>query len=108
MKIAVVINFEFEGIHCWPACTLTQVMFLQHAHRHIFHVRCEKEVSHCDRDEEIILLKRSAQAYIAERFPNRDLGSLSCEMIAEELLKKFNLSSCEVLEDGENGARVVL
>jgi hypothetical protein len=27
----------------------------------------------------------------------------SCEMLAEELVDKFNLSKCEVLEDGNFG-----
>jgi len=31
---------------------------------------------------------------------------MSCEMIARELIEHFNLSRCEVSEDGENGAIV--
>jgi len=30
--------------------------------------------------------------------------SMSCEMIAEELIKEFDLCRCEVNEDAENGA----
>ena len=33
---------------------------------------------------------------------------MSCEMIAKELLDEFKLVSCEVFEDNENGARVVI
>ena len=35
-----------------------------------------------------------------------EFGSRSCEMIAEELIVTFNLSRCEVSEDGENGTIV--
>ena len=31
---------------------------------------------------------------------------MSCEMIAKELLEKFDLTKCEVSEDNENGAIV--
>ena len=103
VKVSVIVRLQFEGIHCWPDCNIEQVSFLRQPHRHIFHVEAEKEVSHDNREVEIIMLKRAMEIYCRER---KDYGSESCEMIARNLLHLFSLKSCTVLEDGENGARV--
>ena len=100
----IVVNLQFEAIHDWPDCNIPEVYYLKFKHRHIFHIKCIKEVSHSDRDIEIIKFKHTIQEYLYNSYPRGDLGSMSCEMIAEKLLKKFDLKSCDVLEDGENGA----
>lgn len=102
-------TLQFEAIHCWATCPLPEVDFLRVPHRHMFHVKAVVDVSHDDRDVEFILLKRQITDYIAEKYPlnsqgYRDIGTTSCEMLAFDLINKFNLSSCEVNEDGENGA----
>lgn len=110
MQKHVVVKFQFEGIHCWPKCPIEEVAFLRSKHRHIFHVKAVKEVSHNDRDVEIIWLKRQMEEFVYSDLigdDGYDLGSLSCEDIAEILIKNFGLSACEVLEDGENGAYLV-
>lgn len=99
----VIVKYQFEGLHCWDNCPIEEVSFLKDKHRHVFHVELEKEVSHADRDVEIIMLKRKAEAFSRSRY---DYGRMSCEMIAKELLDKFKLKTCTVLEDGENGAKV--
>ena len=106
VKTNVVINLQFEGVHCWPACPIEEVAFLRSPHRHMFHVCCKKRVAHDDRDIEIIQLKRQVQKYIEEKY-HGDLGSKSCEMLANELVTQFGLCYCSVLEDGENGAEVI-
>lgn len=107
MKTYVIATLQVEGTHRWFKCPFDDVSFLRFTHRHIFHIRVEKEVSHLDRETEIILLKRGIQKYIDAVYgtPAR-FQNMSCEMIADDLLHKFGLSSCEVLEDGENGGRV--
>ena len=35
-----------------------------------------------------------------------DFGSQSCEMLASEIYKEFELCYCAVYEDNENGAEV--
>ena len=101
IKKSVVVTFQFEGIHSWPDCPIEEVSFLRYPHRHMFHVELAKEVSHNDRETEIIMLKRKLE----QEFYNKiNLGSQSCEDIAESLIKKHNLLYCKVLEDGENGA----
>lgn len=99
-------TFQYEALHNWENCDIEEVSFLKYPHRHIFHFKAYKEVNHGDRDIEFIVLKRKMIAYMEETYPDRNLGSQSCEMIADELIKKFNLSCIEVSEDLENGCIV--
>ena len=114
----IIIKFRIEGIHHWPYATKhagESVSFLESPHRHMFHITCKMRVSHNDRDVEIIKFKREVMEYMRENYKNYNdmnhdsvcqFNSMSCEMIAENLAREFNLSYCEVLEDGENGAEV--
>lgn len=110
----IIINTQVEGIHNWPACDIKEVEFLKYPHRHIFHICAKKEVSHDDRDVEIIRLKREINDYFFNNYfslgvdshNTHSFGSKSCEMIAKELMNEFNLFYCSVLEDGENGAEI--
>ena len=115
MKSNIIINLSVEGVHCWPECPIEEVSFLKNPHRHVFQIECKKEVSHLDRDIEIIRLKRQVQYYLLNKYgigdfnaEGCDFGRMSCEQIAVELLGKFELNYCKVLEDGENGAEVLL
>jgi len=112
-KENVVVSLQMEGVHNWPACPYDDVAFLRSPHRHIFHIRAWKEVSHSDRDIEIIMLKRSIQETLLERYGDNlpgvsmrclMLGSCSCEMLAKFLIDTFELSACSVLEDNESGS----
>lgn len=110
MKTSIVVKLQYEALHNWPGVVevlphLPEIHFLQYPHRHIFHITLEKEVTHADRDIEIILFKREVLDYLQASF-NGHLGHRSCEMLAEQLLKRFNCLSAEVLEDNENGAKV--
>jgi hypothetical protein len=103
MAMHIVVKFAFEGIHSWPSAP-DEVSFLRNLHRHIFHVEAVKYVSHADREIEIIMLKREMQEVAQRRF--RGPHMMSCEMMAMDLAKTFDLIRCTVLEDGENGAEV--
>lgn len=94
------------GLHHWPEVNLTTVDFLAHKHRHTFYITATKQVQHDDRDIEIITFKGQIEQYLKDRY-NGDFGRMSCEHIAAELVKVFELSTCEVLEDNENGAIVI-
>ncbi len=104
----VISTCRFEATHNWPGVTehegLSDVCFLQFEHRHMFHIKAVKDVTHDDRDVEIIMLKRSILLYLEDLYPTHRLGKTSCEMLARDLSREFDLYSCEVLEDGENGA----
>lgn len=110
MTTTVFITLTQEGTHCWPTCDKDAVSFLKSTHRHLFGVRCVFPVRHDDRDIEFIVAKRSVRAYLLERYGDGDgvcsFGSMSCEMIARDLLERFGLVKCAVDEDGENGAEV--
>lgn len=114
MRKEIVVSFEFEAIHQWPdAKKIKGVEFLQHPHRHLFKCRAWKTVKKNDREIEFINFKRKILEYVVIPFGisskdknERSVGTMSCEDLAEKILKKFKLSKCEVLEDGENGAVV--
>lgn len=117
IKSYIVVKLQVEGIHRWPAAGdhFPEVEYLSHPHRHIFHIECKKEVFHDDRDVEFILFKREINEYLHRKYFNKkfkyqmcDFKSMSCEMIARELLEQFELVSCSVFEDGENGAECSL
>ena len=109
MKTYIKVNLQVEGIHQREACPLEDVGFLRSPHRHIFHISCMAEVGHNDREIEIIRFKRAILKYLHDKYGDYicEFDNMSCEMIATELVEQFNLYSCEVLEDAENGAVVL-
>jgi len=107
--INIVVNLKVEGLHNWPKVDIPEVMFLKYKHRHIFHIKAKMRVSHEDRDQEIIMLKRSIEEFLKSNYGQPcEFKNMSCESIAVLLVKVFGLNYCEVLEDGENGAEVIL
>lgn len=100
-----------EGIHNWPNCNIPEVQYLAYPHRHMFGFKAFKTVHHDDRDIEFIWLKHQIRDFLHATFFSEEhkclfFGSMSCEMIASELLKEFKLARIEVNEDGENGCIV--
>lgn len=106
LKSVVFCSLQFEGFHNWPGCPFEEVKYLRDRHRHIFHVKAFKRVTHSDRDVEFIMMKNAISAFIRDLYPRGEMGATSCEMLAEILINKFELCQCEVNEDGENGAIV--
>ncbi len=109
MNTYIEINLQHEALHNWPDAKekLPDVDFLSYPHRHMFHIRMRKLVTHSDRDVEIIMMKRQVIQFLADTW-GKSFGSQSCEMIAEQLLTEFDCSEVAVLEDGENGAVVII
>ena len=121
IKSSIIIRFQLEGFHNFPKAIelFPEVSFLSERHRHIFHFECKKQVFHDDRDVEFILFKREVQSYLIDKYGSSygdnhppfsyycEFGPMSCEMIARDLLEKFDLESASVFEDGENGAEYV-
>ena len=104
------VTFQREGIHKYPAALddpkLTEVSFLGHPHRHIFHFKIWIEVFHNDRDVEFILFKRWLEGLYDGTL---ELDYKSCEMIADDLHKEIANKYpkrkiwISVSEDNENG-----
>ncbi len=104
MKTSIWVSHLFEGFHRWDKAP-EDVAFLRNTHRHLFDVKVGMSVGHDDREIEFFQLQREVATYCKTHF-ERDMGELSCEMIAKQLLTEFDASFVEVSEDGENGAIV--
>lgn len=105
IKKYIQVNLQVEGLHKWEDCNLEDVIYLRNLHRHIFHIKVIKQVTHNNRDIEIILFKKGIISYIKDKY-NGNFGNMSCEDIAENILVTFDCHVVEVLEDNENGAIV--
>jgi hypothetical protein len=99
------VNLQVEGLHKWGDCNLEDVIYLRNLHRHIFHIKVIKQVTHNNRDIEIIMFKNQILFYLKGKYKG-NFGNMSCEDIAEDILKEFDCHIVEVLEDNENGAIV--
>ena len=112
MTTNIIVKLQYEALHNWPSVAemlpdQPWIHMLKDKHRHIFYITLEKRVTHSDRDVEIILFKQCVISHLETKFGRPgDLGALSCEMLAEYLLKEYDCNSVEVLEDNENGAKV--
>ena len=107
----IIVKTRFTGFHRWPAAPKT-VAFLRNKHRHVFYVEVSFQLKE-DRSLEYFLVlsiinERIAFLYSSEHY---DLGSKSCESIAEELLfdlltddRTREVVSVMILEDNENGS----
>lgn len=111
----IIVNFQIEGLHNWPDAKkkLPQMGFLSDLHRHMFHFTVKKKVSHDDRDIEIIQFQRKIIDWLDRSFFNRTYNcchfkNMSCEMLADMIIKDFDCTEVTVLEDGENGACITL
>lgn len=108
MNIRIFCTLQFEGWHQWEGAPDTidgvWIGHLRNLHRHLFHVRCEKMVSHTNRDIEFIALKTQVLAAVQSMRHMTEVRRWSCEQWAAHLLNRFKLDRCEVSEDGENGA----
>lgn len=106
MRKAIIITLQFPAVHRWENCSIESVAFLKNPHRHLFFVTIRIPVSHNDREIEFIDMKNKVEAYVKANYANKDLGTKSCEQIAEELYTQFSASYVSVLEDNENGSEI--
>lgn len=104
---------KFEALHRFPdAKSFCHQGYLENLHRHIFHIKCEWNVTHTNREKEFIDLQHEVREFLQVHFPIDstmgipNMGPTSCEMLAVELLQQLGLERVEVSEDGENGAIV--
>lgn len=100
----IYIKSQFTGYHRWKDAP-DDVDFLRDFHRHVFHVTLTMPVTHSNRDIEFFQLKRQLDSYLHAVYADNRFEQ-SCEAIALDILVFFKAQSCEVSEDGENGAIV--
>ncbi len=106
-------TLQAEGMHRFPGCPYAEVPYLKDPHRHMFHIKAFVRASHDNRAVEFICLKHEILSYLYDHYFNSewrlfDFDTMSCEQLAKKLITKFDLSRCEVSEDGENGAIVTV
>lgn len=106
----VYIKNQFEGFHRWKTAP-EEVKFLRDPHRHIFKVKTTVSVNFADRDVEFIMVQHRINEII-KKWDDVDHLDWSCETMAINILTELNKlypgreMSCDVSEDGENGAVV--
>lgn len=109
MNTEIIIAFEVEGFHNYPDAP-SKVRFLSYTHRHTFHITCYVHATHDNRDKEIFLYREQVLTYIRHEYGSPAMfGSMSCEMIAKDILKQFSnadMRSVEVWEENTGGAKV--
>lgn len=106
---SVISTVIVEGFHQWSGHKHGSG-FLAKRHRHLFKVYLELRVNHDDRDIEFIEAGQLVRKQLAEKYGTPcEFGEMSCEMIAKFVIQQNeNVVSCEVWEDDENGARVIV
>lgn len=110
MRTEIVARFQVPGVHRWKDCSIDEVSYLKHEHRHLFHFEARMHVGHPDREEEFICLGADLKNQVLKHWyrPHLnlcDFGLMSCETIGQWLLSSFpKLTQVSVFEDGENGA----
>lgn len=77
------------------------VSFLKSFHRHEFCVKTILKVDHSNRDIEFFTIQEKIQRFLDKAYKGKKFEK-SCEMIAREVLKKFNAYVVTVSEDDEN------
>jgi hypothetical protein len=115
MKTFIIIKDQFPALHAWDKCPFEEVKFLRWPHRHMFHVTLKIRVTHDDRDVEFFMVKNQLSKMLHDLYANRNLGSMSCEMLCKKIRSdlRFNVDvsldihSIIVSEDNENAAEVV-
>ncbi|QDP49444.1 MAG: hypothetical protein Unbinned2716contig1000_25 [Prokaryotic dsDNA virus sp.] len=114
MKKLIILHFEIEGHHAWKDAP-ENIWFLSKEHRHLFTIRIGMNVEHNDREKEIFLQQQLFQEYLKTKYEKthlndytyHDFGNMSCEDIAEEIIKlDDSIHWVEVLEDNKGGARI--
>lgn len=112
LRREIFVRTRFIWFHCRLEAP-EEVNFLRDMHRHEFHVELLVSVNHNERDIEFTLVKLWLDRYIAENFTGKKTA-MSCEtmaeMIWEEAVRVYwvEFATCQVSEDGENGANVYL
>ena len=97
----ITIRTSFIGYHRYKNAP-QKVKYLRDWHRHNFNIEAYIEVVDANREIEFIIKKAEIDGWLAGKYHGAKFEK-SCEMIAEDIAKKFNCFQVTVSEDGENG-----
>lgn len=112
-KTNIIINTSFPAFHNWVGAP-DEFEYLQHMHRHVFHVQIKMKVWHDNRGIEFIDAKTKFDAWLRKNYQNEEMVNTSCEMLCKHFLDFLTrmygpiVEYIRVLEDGENGAEICL
>lgn len=105
----VLAQIFINGFHNYPNAP-NKVKFLSLNHRHTFKIICAYKVINLNREREIFMCSDEIKDYLFEAYGTPcQFGSMSCEMIASEILefgKDDGMVWVEVWEEETGGARV--
>jgi len=114
MKVFAIMRTRYVGLHAWPDAPEEQA-YLRSPHRHVFHVKL------CIEQPAEQLNGRNVEyhevlARFKETFDFDDWSrQTSCEFMAADLCRwaqhhygSWREVSCRIMEDGENGAKVII
>lgn len=107
MKREVLTYNQIEGFHNYPNAPQF-CEYLSSRHRHQFVIECAFAVSHNNRQIEINEQQLRIERLLYHTYGHPcEFGAMSCEDIAEFLLKHFiDANSVTVKEDGYGGASI--
>lgn len=105
MKAYVDTFNQIEGFHRYPNHPYF-CEYLCKRHRHMFVIRCKFSVDDLNREIEINQQQQIIETRLKEKFGSPcEFEHMSCEMIADWLMKEFpSISQVQVLEDGYGGS----
>lgn len=106
---------QFEGFHRWKDAP-EEVAYLRDCHRHIFKIKTTIAVTFADRDVEFIMAQHRINEIIKswDEVDEKERELWSCETMAIKILTELHKiypnreMSCDISEDGENGAKVYM
>ena len=80
------VRTQFEGWHYFPNASKLdpRIEFLEHSHRHMFHVTVQMSVNHSDRECEFFLVKWALNDYLNQS----NMENKSCEMMATDIIEQ--------------------
>jgi len=102
-----IVRYQAPGFHNWPDASGERA-YLADRHRHLFFVEAKIELNHNEREIEFHDFLDSCKSI----FSGGELGSSSCETIAENLVEAIQAQwpdrriGVSVFEDNEVGAYV--
>lgn len=106
MNRYIVTYNTIEGYHKYKDAP-ERLSYLSNRHRHIFVVRCKFQVSHNNREIEINERQSEINKYLLTKYNvngSCEFGCMSCEDIAEDIIKNLGANEVTVLEDNYGGA----